>query len=98
MQCPSDADEGGCGRWFPRFHPKNTGPVRCLLVLLLAVVLVLVLAAAVLLVLLLLPLLLLLLLLTPLPVLTLQLAHNNDANAPFEHRGVHHLFMQVNLA
>ena len=43
------ADDAGCGRYFPRFHPKNARP----------------------------------------------LAHNNDANAPFEYGGVHHLFMQA---
>lgn len=43
--------DGGCGRWFPRFHPKNAQP----------------------------------------------LAHNNDANAPFEYSGIHHLFMQANF-
>jgi len=42
-------DDAGCGRYFPRFHPKNAKP----------------------------------------------LAHNNDANAPFEFGGVHHLFMQA---
>ena len=45
----TDTDDAGCGRWFPRYHPKNTAP----------------------------------------------LAHNNDANAPFELNGVHHLFMQA---
>ena len=27
----------------------------------------------------------------------MPLVHNNDANAPFEYRGVHHLFMQANF-
>ena len=45
----TDTDNAGCGRWLPRFHPKNAVP----------------------------------------------LAHNNDANAPFEYNGVHHLFMQA---
>ena len=44
-------NDAGCGHWFPRFHPKNSGP----------------------------------------------LAHNNDANAPFEYAGIHHLFMQANF-
>lgn len=45
----NDTFDAGCGRWFPRFHPKNANP----------------------------------------------LAHNNDANAPFELGGVAHLFMQA---
>ena len=45
----TDADNAGCGRNFPRFHPKNAKP----------------------------------------------LAHNNDANAPFEFEGTHHVFMQA---
>ena len=47
----TDTNNAGCGRWFPRFHPKNARP----------------------------------------------LAHNNDANAPFEYAGIHHLFMQANF-
>ena len=47
----TDNNDGGCGRFFPRFHPKNALP----------------------------------------------LAHNNDPNAPFQHRGIYHLFMQANL-
>ena len=47
----TDNSDGGCGKWFPRFHPKNTRP----------------------------------------------LAHNNDANAPFEYNGMHHLMMQASL-
>jgi hypothetical protein len=26
-----------------------------------------------------------------------RLAHNNDANAPFEYQGIHHVFMQANF-
>jgi sucrose-6-phosphate hydrolase SacC (GH32 family) len=47
----TDTNDAGCGRWLPRFHPKNALP----------------------------------------------LAHNNDANAPFEHAGIFHLFMQANF-
>jgi hypothetical protein len=47
----TDSDNAGCGRWLPRFHPKNAKP----------------------------------------------LAHNNDANAPFELNSTTHLFMQANF-
>ena len=47
----TDTDDAGCGRFLPRFHPKNTQP----------------------------------------------LAHNNDANAPFEYKGTTHLFMQASF-
>ena len=47
----TSSDDAGCGRFFPRFHPKNAKP----------------------------------------------LAHNNDANAPFEYKGVSHLFMQASF-
>ena len=23
----TDSDDAGCGRWFPRFHPKNAAPL-----------------------------------------------------------------------
>jgi hypothetical protein len=47
----TSTDDAGCGRFFPRYHPKNAKP----------------------------------------------LAHNNDANAPFEYKGMAHLFMQANF-
>ena len=47
----NDSNDAHCGRWLPRFHPKNAHP----------------------------------------------LAHNNDANAPFEKNGVTHLFMQASF-